>query len=177
LPLGNSHFDMAPHGIYRTSGHDAWLTLVVADQAQWRALLRVAQGQAWTTDARFETMRGRLDHADVLDAQISAWTATFERDALVDTLRAAGIASSPVLSIEEQWCDPQLEARGIKQAVQIPIYGKEELFKAPWQFSDFGPQIERCAPTTGQHNNLVFGELLGLCADEIADLERRGVIA
>ena len=35
----------------------------------------------------------------------------------------------------------------------------------------------RRGPTTGEHNRRVFAEVLGLAEDEIADLERRGVIA
>ncbi len=177
LPMGNRHPDMAPHGIYPAQENDAWLTLAVADDAQWRALSRVADGQRWATDARFATTHGRLAHADKLDTDIAAWTTTFERDALVTRLRDAGVASSPVLSIEELWRDPHVEARGLKQTVDIPMYGKEALFKAPWQFSDFAPQITRCGPTTGEHNTHVFSDLLGLSANEISDLEQRGVIA
>ena len=99
------------------------------------------------------------------------------RDEPVSQLRHAGIASSPVLSVEEQWKDPQFEARHIKQTVDIPVYGKEDLFKAPWHFSDFSPQIERCGPLMGQHNDLVLGDLLGLSAEEIADLKQSGVVA
>ena len=176
-PLGNGHADMAPHGIYPAIGADKWLTLTVADDAQWRSLSRVAKDQTWATDNRFQAASGRLDHADALDAAISSWTASQDRDTLVATLREAGVASSPVLSVEELWREPHFTARGMKQSVDIPIYGQENLFKAPWRFSDFAPEITRCGPTTGEHNGLVFGELLGLSGAAIAELEERGVIA
>lgn len=51
------------------------------------------------------------------------------------------------------------------------------MFKAPWRFTDFAPKVSRCGPLMGQHNDMVFGELLGLSQHEIADLKQRGVIA
>ena len=36
---------------------------------------------------------------------------------------------------------------------------------------------EAAGPLTGQHNDYVFGELLGLGAEEIAELKESGVIA
>ncbi|MES2535362.1 MAG: CoA transferase [Pseudomonadota bacterium] len=175
--MGNRHPDMAPHGIYPAAGDDAWLTLAVADDAQWQSLKRLTAGASWAQDTRFRTLDGRLAHGAELDAAIAGWSVIQPRDALVARLREAGIASSPVLSVEEQWQDPHFAAREIKQIVDIPVYGKEDMFKAPWRFSDFAPEITRCGPSLGQHNDHVFTELLGLSPQEIADLKQSGVIA
>ena len=176
-PLGNAHPAMAPHGIYPAREADAWLTLAIAEDAQWQALRRLAPAAPWARDARFDLTAGRLAHTVELDAALARWTVAHARDALVARLRAAGIAASPVLSVEEQWRDPHYAARAIKHRVTIPVYGGEDLFSAPWRFSDFAPQIERCGPTTGEHNDYVFGELLGLVPGEIAELTASGVIA
>lgn len=176
-PMGNRHPDMAPHGIYPAQEADAWLTITASTDAQWQALIKLAAGQAWAQDARFETRASRLAHVADLDAAIAAWTASQPRDALVSLLRANAIASSPVLSVQEQWRDANFAAREVKHAVDIPVYGPEEVFSAPWRFSDFKPQISTPGPLTGQHNDFVFGELLGLPAEEIAALKASGVIA
>jgi formyl-CoA transferase len=112
-----------------------------------------------------------------LDIALAAWTASQPRDALVSQLRTAGLAASPVLSIEEQWTDANYEARQVKKVVEIPVYGPEKVFSAPWRFSDFTPQIKQPGPAMGQHNDFVFGELLGLPSEEIAALKASGVIA
>ncbi len=177
LPMGNRHADMAPHGIFQAAGADAWLTLAVASNAQWQVLTRLASDQAFASDARFQSLEGRLANQAELELLMSQWTSAQIRDDLVGRLRAAGIASSPVLSVEEQWTDPHFAAREIKQSVDIPVYGKEDVFKAPWRFSDFSPSINTCGPMMGQHNDLVLGGLLGLSAEEIADLKQSGVVA
>ena len=175
--MGNSHPDMAPHGIYPAAGTDAWLTLSAKDDGQWQALRQLAAGEAWTEDARFSNLENRLAHRAELDAALRRWTAMQPRDVLVAKLRAAGIASTPVLSVQEQWQDPHFAARQITQQVEIPFFGKANMFKAPWRFSDFAPEVTYCGPATGQHNDMVFGELLGLSQAEIADLKQSGVIA
>ena len=175
--MGNAHPDMAPHGIYPARGTDAWLTLSVADDRQWQALAGLAADQAWARDGRFSTLAGRQAHAQELDADIARWTAAFARDDLVTRLRAAGIAATPVLSVEEQWAHPQFAARGLRHGIEIPVYGRAEVYSAPWRFSDFAPQVNASGPGTGQHNDLVFGEILGLSAAEIAALKESGVIS
>ena len=177
LPSGNRHPEMSPHGIYPSTGDDKWLTLTVANDAEWKSLARLASDQSWAEDERYADMDGRLALAGELDTEIAAWTKIFERDVLVAKLREVGVASSPVLSVEDLWSNPHFEARQMQQVVDIPVYGKEVLFKSPWQFSDFKPEIVRCGPTTGEHNDFVFGELLGLSSGEIAELTERGIIA
>ena len=46
----------------------------------------------------------------------------------------------------------------------------------PWRMSETPCQVERVAPTLGQDNEYVFGELLGLSSQQMADLVERKVI-
>ena len=174
---GSRHPDMAPHGIYPAIETDAWLTIAVQGDAQWQALGKLAGDQGWALRSEYKTTDGRLADVAALDDALARWTESQPRDALVARLRSAGIASSPVLSIQELWQDPHFAARGVKQPVEVPFYGSEDLFRGPWRFSDFSPQVTACGPTLGQHNDKVFGELLGLSGEEIAELKQSGVIA
>ena len=173
----NGHPAMAPHGIYPAREDDAWLSIAIANDVLWQAFTRLVPDAPWAQQLRYRHAAGRLSDALTLDAALAAWTSQQARDSLVTRLREVGIAASPVLSVEEQWCDPHFAARAIKHRVSIPTYGEEDLFCAPWRFSDFAPRITRCGPGTGEHNDYVFGELLALPAAEIAELKSAGVIA
>lgn len=175
-PRGNRHPGMAPHGIFPARGMDQWLSIAVADDQQWTALAGLATGQTWAAEARYRTLTGRQQAIASLEAAIAAWTSIQPRDELVTRLRGAGIAASPVLSVQEMWNDPHFAARSVKHPVEIPVYGKEDVFRAPWRFADFEPLIDRPGPAMGQHNQWVFGELLGLSPDEITDLVAGGVL-
>jgi crotonobetainyl-CoA:carnitine CoA-transferase CaiB-like acyl-CoA transferase len=46
----------------------------------------------------------------------------------------------------------------------------------PWRFSETPAHVRLPAPRPGEHNRYVFGDLLGLSSQEMAELEREGVI-
>ena len=172
-PLGNGHPDFAPHGIYPARDPDTWLTIAVSSDSEWSSLAALAG----LRDQDLATAEQRVARRDELDATLRNWTSTLARDDLVARLRGTGIASSPVLTIDEQWNDANYAARDVKTRVQIPYYGDEDLFKAPWRFSDMAPRIEGSGPTLGQHNREVFCGILGMSEAEVAELTEQGVIA
>jgi crotonobetainyl-CoA:carnitine CoA-transferase CaiB-like acyl-CoA transferase len=176
-PRGNAHPSMCPHGIYPARGDDAWVSIAIADDDRWQALCRIARDADWSDDPGLAQAADRRTRSAELDAALAAWTARHERDALVATLRTAGIACSPVLSRDEAWSSRHFADRGLMHRVTLPHYGPEPLFRAPWRFSDLTPRIDRCGPSLGEHNTQVFGDLLGLPEGEIAELVAAGVIA
>jgi formyl-CoA transferase len=46
----------------------------------------------------------------------------------------------------------------------------------PWKLSETPPKIQGPAPQVGQHNDYVFGELLGLSAAEQRQLAEDGCL-
>ena len=175
-PAGNAHPGMAPHGIFPAQGTDRWLTIAVQDDRQWAALTALAGGQAWAEDASLATAAARLARRAGLDQAVAAWTAPQDRDALVATLRNAGIPASPVQDIKEVWADAHFAARGMQHSVDLPVMGAESLFRAPWLFSDLRPQTGRRGPLLGEHNEQVLQGILGLPPERFEQLKADGVI-
>ena len=84
---------------------------------------------------------------------------------------------SPVQTAEDVADDPQLAARGFFQAVAYPELGVTLSHPgAPFQMSASPWRIAHRAPLPGEHNDAVFGDALGLSADERAALQREGII-
>lgn len=65
----------------------------------------------------------------------------------------------------------------LRQTVALPYYGDEPLYRAPWRFSAMQPRIHRAGPTLGEHNQQVFGALLGMSPEEIEALRDPSVAA
>ncbi len=166
---GNADLVAAPHGVYRCAGSDRWVALSVWTDTEWRVLVDATglTGPA-TADAR-RAVRGELD------TRIGVWTATRDRDDVVATLRRAGVRAAPVLSISELFSDAQLAHRGMWPTVHHDRIGDMHVMAPPFTLSATPSSQERPGPTLGADNDHVFGELLGLSAEERRTLERDGV--
>jgi len=71
---------------------------------------------------------------------------------------------------------PHFQERGIFLNVTHPIAGDLTLYDLPWQASGLGRKAAGPAPTLGENNDYVFGDILGLSKDEIAKLQEEQVI-
>ena len=172
--LGNRHMTFAPHGIYATSGN-RWIALAAESQRQWETLCRIAAHEEWVTDPRFVDNAARKTHEDALDAQISAWVAAQERDALAAQLSDSGVIAAPVHDALEVADDEALRERGFIVDVEHPEAGIHPQAGIPAQFSNTPAAVQRHAPLQGQHTQNVLHRLLNIDEDEYRDLLDRGV--
>jgi crotonobetainyl-CoA:carnitine CoA-transferase CaiB-like acyl-CoA transferase len=172
--LGNRHMTFAPHGIYSTSD-DSWIALAAESQGQWSALCRIADHEEWLSDPRFADNATRKTNEDALDAQISAWAAGQERDALAALLSNSGVIAAPVLDALELAADEALRERGFIVNVEHPEAGGHPQSGIPAQFSNTPATIQRHAPLQGQHTQDVLHRLLNIDEPEYRDLFDRGV--
>ena len=176
-PRGNAHPAMAPHGIYPVAGTDSWVSIAVADDGQWRHLVELMGRPDWAVEAALNHARGRLAQRTRIDAALADWTRAQDAGTLLAQLHLAGIAASRVQDIAAQQQDPQFVARATRQRAHHAITGEEWLYRTPWVMESDTPQIRASAPLLGQHNNFVFGHILGMSAQEIALLKEEGVLA
>ena len=72
--------------------------------------------------------------------------------------------------------DPQLKARGFFIELDHPELGKTISDAMPIRLSDTPARYHRAAPLLGQDNDYVYGGLLGMNRDEIAELKKQGII-
>jgi crotonobetainyl-CoA:carnitine CoA-transferase CaiB-like acyl-CoA transferase len=128
-------------------------------------------------DPRFRTVMDRRKNHREVEQEVSQMVGSKTRQQLWDALRPLGISSGPLLTVAEALEDPHLKERAAFVEFDIPQGGKMK-FSAPWmRFSDTPTSLHSIAPGVGQHNKEVYGQVLGLSDDEIAELQKEGVIA
>ena len=88
----------------------------------------------------------------------------------------AGVAAVPSFNAEELFSDPHLKEREFITEVEHPVLGKQVVLNPPWKFSETPPRIKKASPLLGEHNDYVFGQLLGMSDDEIARLKEEQII-
>jgi len=167
---------MAPHGIYQTEGEDDWIAIATRNEDDWTAICQIA-GTTWANDARFATLADRIANEDELDREITDWTRPQERFDLAARLQAAGVPATAVQRPGERVDhDPDTEAWGLWPTVKHTEMGDVRVDGLPVHMSETEWKIERGAPCLGEHNDYVFGELLGLSANELVSLREEGVL-
>ena len=168
--LGNRSPRHAPHGVYPCAGDDEWITIAVLTEAQWRAFA------AHTGIAGFGDAEDRLARVDEVDHAVAAYTENQVAELLAGELQTVGVPAAQVASSLELASDAHLAARGFWKLLERDVVGELPHPAAPYRVGDAPFDIDRPAPTLGQHNREVLTELLGLGDEEIDALERRGVI-
>ena len=168
--------EMAPHGVYPASGDDSWIAIACRSDADWRAF-GGAVGEPWTREARFASLAGRIERQDALDELVSAWTRPRDRFAAAADLQAAGVPAAAVQRPAERIDDdPNTAEWGLWPTVKHTAMGDVRVDGQPVHLSETDWAIERGGPCLGEHNDYVFGELLGLDAAEIEKLREEKVI-
>ena len=71
---------------------------------------------------------------------------------------------------------PQLAARGFFESLDHPIVGRHHVPAIPFKYRSVDKWYGATAPTLGQHNAIILGDLLRLDAASIALLTEKGVI-
>ena len=173
---GNRDDRMAPHNCYRCRGADNWISIAVANDQEWEALCSAMGKPELAHDERFSKADMRWRNQDDLDRIISAWVINQDHYEVMHDLQKAGVAAAPSLSNKALFQDPHVKERGTFVQVDHPVLQKDWVISPPWRLSETPARIRRHAPLLGEHNHLVFEQLLGMSPDHIEKLEEEQVI-
>lgn len=181
---GSAHpYWKAPYNVYPTTGEDRWIAISVSSDDAWVKLRSALGNPPWAQDTGYDTVLGRWQRRKELDKRLSEWTATQDHVTAMHLLQKAGVPAGAVHHTDELLADPHLKERdyfGVIPPDQASNAGArayagrafaDRPFRIPNVPTPMGP-----GPDLGQHNREVFQGLLRLSDQEMADLEREGII-
>ena len=174
--MGNDHFFLAPHNVYRCQGEDRWVTIAARHEGDWLALCRVMANDELARDPRFTEMAARQANRRELDAIIGEWTAPREPYWIMHRLQQAGVPAGVVMTEAGAYEDRQHQARGFWQEITHPEAGTHRHVGRAWRASDTPHPPPRHAPRLGEDNQYVYRELLGFSESEYRRFEQEGHI-
>ncbi|MGH2601121.1 MAG: CaiB/BaiF CoA transferase family protein [Dehalococcoidia bacterium] len=172
---GNHEEYAAPNNVYPCAGDDRWLAVTVAADGDWTALCQALDHPEAAGDPRFVTLAARKANEVALDAMIAGWTADQEPFALAERLQAAGVTAGVVARAEDLANDPQLRHREFFRRLPHPELGEHAVITQSFRIDTLQPGPARAAPLLGEHTFDLCTEILGMSADEIAELVAAGV--
>ena len=170
---GSQHQHNAPANLFQCK--NGWIALFVT-QNHWPILLKVWDDHdPALDDPKWLNSNLRRQHADYINAQVTAFTSRFLKEDLAELMQKNGIPGLPVNSPSDFMKDPHIQARGFFAEVTHPILGTFAQPGSPFMI-DGKRGMPMPAPLLGQHNQDVFCGELGLNASELAALVAEGVI-
>ena len=173
----NRHPTMAPHGCYPCKGEDEWVMITIASDTQWEKFRHVLGDPAWTRDTKWTTVSGRKAAEDELDQYITAWTKEREHYEVMELCQHAGVAAGAVLSGPEVLSDSHLTAREFLLVIDKAEAGTHMYPGFVPRFAHDPSVVHRPPPCFGEHNEYVFGKLLGLPTEEMERLIKDRIIS
>ena len=176
--VGNAHPQYSPHGVYPCVGDDRWIAICIKNDEQLGNLVKVLGDPKWAQDIRWNTTCERLTNRDLLDQGLASSTKEEVAEKLMHALQSQGVPAGVVQNAEDVVnLDPQLAHREHWIKLNHPEMGWTIYNASPFRSAEMPSAPKRPAPLLGQHTKEVCFELLGLNAEEIAELTRDGVLA
>jgi crotonobetainyl-CoA:carnitine CoA-transferase CaiB-like acyl-CoA transferase len=159
---GNRHPNIQPQDVFAAS--DGQFVLAVGNDGQFIRLCEVIGDADLARTPRFSTNAARVRANADLTELLSAAFASWQRDALVAALDAAGVPAAPINTIPQVFADPQLQHRGMLRHLAHPLAGSVPQVVSPIRLADAPLRFDRAPPLLGQHTQEVLREL-GLLAE------------
>ncbi|WP_370614869.1 CaiB/BaiF CoA transferase family protein [Mumia sp. Pv 4-285] len=167
--------NVAPSNVYPTA--DGHTILIAANQDSVFGRLADLMGEpGWKELPAYATHGARGANQEELDDRIADWTAKHDAATLLDLLHEGGVPAGRIYRAEDMLEDPHYEAREAIVRVPDETFGTLAMPNVVPRLSGTPGSVRWTGPKLGEHNAEVYGGLLGLGADEIAELTGAGVI-
>jgi crotonobetainyl-CoA:carnitine CoA-transferase CaiB-like acyl-CoA transferase len=150
-----------------------WVALTVADDKEWRRLCELIGEDDPAGPLCYDRLQ-RHRSRETVESLVRAWTKGHDLDDAEAELQAAGLRAHRVVTTDMAHGSVHMRERGCWQPI-APL-GGSEFFAMPWRRA--GETAEPLHVGSDGHaaRQTVFGELLGMSADEIEELQREGVV-
>jgi crotonobetainyl-CoA:carnitine CoA-transferase CaiB-like acyl-CoA transferase len=164
-----------PRGIYPCL--DGYIYIHSSNE-WWSRLVQMLERPDLLTDPRFATPAARLstEFQAEFDAIFYPWLLERTKQEIMERAQAARVLATAVNTPEDVLQDKHFQARDFFVEVTHPDAGGVIQPGAPFRMSQTPWRMRYPAPRLGQHNEGIYGGLLGLSKEELVVLREQGVI-
>lgn len=174
-PSGTTLTGIVPTNTYRCAD-GKYVVIGGNGDSIFRRLMLAAGRRDMADNPAMADNAGRLAHEADIDSALSEWCASQTAAQIIQALEAVRVPAGPIYSVADMLNDPQYQARGMFE--QVEIDGR------PLKVPAIVPRLDDTPGRTdwpglgvGSHNDEVLRDILELSEAEIAALRADGVIA
>jgi CoA:oxalate CoA-transferase len=168
---------LAPFGVYATQ--DGYIAICAPTEAMSRSFFEAAGHPELADDEKFATRDARVKNFQELNAFIERFTRSLTSAEAVARLERAGTPAAEVRAPYAATRDPRVVGRGETVPLHHPVYGAvEDVYGMgmPVTFSGSKVGFDQPPPFMGEHNDMVYNQILGYTSERIATLKAQKVI-
>ncbi len=170
---GNAHANIVPYEAFEAA--NGAFILAVGNDSQFRRCCELVGRPDLASDERFATNPARVMHrAELLAILQPIFAGRSVRD-WVDAFLAAGIPAGPINDVHAVFDDPQVQARGLVQAITLANGATVDLLGPTPRLSATPLSVRRAPPLLGQDTDEILRDVLGLSATTIEMYRQRGI--
>jgi CoA:oxalate CoA-transferase len=177
IRTGQTFQRLAPFGVYPAK--DGYVAICAYTDHSAHLLFKIMGEPGLSADEKFSTRDMRVRNFRELDALIGRWTGSQMMLEIVAKMHETGIPAAEVRDPKTAIRDPRVLERQDTVLLSHPKYGAvDEIYGMgmPIKFSAASAGFDQAPPSIGEHNDAVYGGILGYDAARIEQLRAQGVI-
>jgi crotonobetainyl-CoA:carnitine CoA-transferase CaiB-like acyl-CoA transferase len=173
--VGNLLAASAPRNVYRTAD-DRWLAISSASPNIAARVYRAIDRPDLAESPDYVDPIPRQARALEVDELVEKWVCERTLADAMDVFQRAEVPAAPVYDARQLRDDEHLRARGTFVRVADDDFGSMTVQAPVAVLSETPGRIDHLGASLGAHNELIFGDLLGIGSDRLAELHAAGVI-
>jgi formyl-CoA transferase len=175
-PGGTGLKGVAPSNIFR-SRDGKWMVIAANADNVFRRLCAAMSSPELADDERFATHLARGEHQEEIEGIVAEWAGGLDAAEIDRVLNEAGVICGPIYTIADIFEDDHFRAREMLVEHEDPEFGTYIGPGIVPKFSETPGEVRWSATWEhGSHNREIFGGLLGLSDETLAELKAEGVL-
>jgi len=172
--LGNRLSSSSPFGSYKAK--DGYVVICTITDDQWQKVLRAIGREDLKDDERFQTRVLRAKHMAEVEEVLDGFLKERTVEEAIEAFRKFKVPSSAVPTFDEVANDPHILHREMIIETEQPLSGTVKLSGSVYKMSKTPGNRNLPIPLVAQHNQEVYGDLLGIEKKKLDELADGGVI-
>ena len=173
---GNTHPNIVPFNVFEAKDRDVFLS--ASSDSRWEKLCQTLGLETMIDDLRFSTTKARIEHRNelerLLQERLKEKTASEWMERMDET--GAGTPFGPINTLDHVFQDPHVVSRYIVAEIEHPVTGKIRMVGPPIHYDGARCEVRIPPPRLGEDNREVLNRLLGYDEDQVAELQKEGIL-
>jgi formyl-CoA transferase len=155
---------------------DSYLNVGIGNDRLFKRMCELLELEELLEVDRYSTNENRKIHRSELVEQFEKVLTTKETKYWFEYLSENGVACGPIYYLDEVVEDPHIKSRGMIFQVDHDELGKVPQVAPPWKLGHSEEKKHQPPPKIGEHDEEVYGEMLGLGPEDLDELRKSKVI-